>query len=86
MKAEWRTLLSVNYLNSISCWATLEDLQKVIKEASTNLCQGEFEKLTNSDKVTIHEHCTCSRGSFERKWWRSRKILVVVYGNGKNSA
>ena len=30
MKIEWNTLLSVEYLNSINCWATLEDLQKVI--------------------------------------------------------
>ena len=30
MKIEWNTLLSIEYLESINCWATLEDLQKVI--------------------------------------------------------
>ena len=30
MKIEWNTLLSVEYLESINCWATLDDLQKVI--------------------------------------------------------
>ena len=30
MKVEWNTVLSVDYLSSINCWATLDDLQKVI--------------------------------------------------------
>ena len=30
MKSNWREVLSVDYLNSISCWAKLEELQKVI--------------------------------------------------------
>ena len=29
MKLQWNEVLSVDYLNSINCWATLEDLQKV---------------------------------------------------------
>ena len=30
MKSNWREVLSVDYLNSINCWAKLEELQKVI--------------------------------------------------------
>ena len=30
MKAEWAKVLTVEYLDSINCWATLQDLQKVI--------------------------------------------------------
>ena len=30
MKSDWRDVLSVDYLNSINCWAKLEELQKVI--------------------------------------------------------
>ena len=30
MKVEWNTVLSVDYLSSINCWATLDDLQKVL--------------------------------------------------------
>ena len=29
MKSDWREVLSVDYLNSINCWAKLEELQKV---------------------------------------------------------
>lgn len=30
MRSEWNTLLSIEYLSSINCWATLDDLQNVI--------------------------------------------------------
>ena len=30
MKSDWREVLSVDYLNSMNCWAKLEELQKVI--------------------------------------------------------
>ena len=30
MRVQWHTLLSVEYLQSINCWATLEDLQNII--------------------------------------------------------
>ena len=30
MKSDWRDVLSVDYLNSINCWAKFEELQKVI--------------------------------------------------------
>ena len=30
IKSGWREVLSVDYLNSINCWAKLEELQKVI--------------------------------------------------------
>ena len=30
MRVEWRTVLSLEYLESINCWATLEELQRVI--------------------------------------------------------
>ena len=30
MKSDWREVLSVDYLNSINCWAKFEELQKVI--------------------------------------------------------
>ena len=34
MKSEWREVLSDDYLNSINCWAKLEELQKVPKNIS----------------------------------------------------
>lgn len=30
MKLQWNELLSINFLSSINCWASLEDMQKVI--------------------------------------------------------
>ena len=30
MKEEWTKILNIDYLNSINCWASLEDLQRVI--------------------------------------------------------
>ena len=30
MRAEWNTLLSVEHLSKMQCWATLEELEKVI--------------------------------------------------------
>ena len=30
MKSDWREVLSVDYLNSVNCWAKLEELQKVV--------------------------------------------------------
>ena len=30
MKLQWNEVLNIDYLNSINCWATLADLQKVI--------------------------------------------------------
>ena len=30
MRIEWTKILSIDYLNSINCWATLKDLEKVI--------------------------------------------------------
>ena len=30
MKSDWSEVLSVGYLNSINCWAKVEELQKVI--------------------------------------------------------
>ena len=30
MKSDWREILSVDYLNSINCWAKVKELEKVI--------------------------------------------------------
>ena len=39
MKAEWAVLLSIDYLSSIKCWATLEELQNVIPCHSNRFAQ-----------------------------------------------
>ena len=50
MRLDWKTTLSVEYLDSLNCWASLEELQKVIpfhsdrysqviKKASNELCE-----------------------------------------------
>ena len=39
MRLEWNTILSMEYLQSINCWATLEDLQSVIPYHSDKYAQ-----------------------------------------------
>ena len=55
MKVEWNTLLSVEYLQSINCWATLEDLQKVIPYHSDKYKQIALNAKNNVACVPAHD-------------------------------
>ena len=50
MKCEWSFVLSVEYLSSINCWATLEELQNVIPYHADKFTQI----ILNSGKVETH--------------------------------
>ncbi|XP_057289972.1 uncharacterized protein LOC130656435 isoform X1 [Hydractinia symbiolongicarpus] len=55
MKAEWKCILSVEYLNSIDCWATLYDLQKVIPYHSEKYKQIVLNAKNASACVAAHD-------------------------------
>ena len=55
MKAEWRTVLSVEYLDSINCWATLQDLQKVVPYHSDKYKQIVINARNSNGRVACHE-------------------------------
>ena len=50
MKSEWSVVLSIEYLSSINCWATLEDLEKVIPYHADKFTQI---LLNSGNKETI---------------------------------
>lgn len=50
MRAEWNILLSVDYLEKINCWASLEDLQQVIPFHGDKFAQI---LLNSSDKTVF---------------------------------
>ena len=54
MKSDWREVLSADYLNSINCWAKLEELQKIIPYHSENYKQISLN--TSSPFASIPEH------------------------------
>ena len=55
MKAEWNTLLSVDYLNSVNCCATLEDKQKVIPYNSDRYKQIILNARCHNNYVPSHD-------------------------------
>ena len=55
MKIEWNTLLSVDYLESINCSATLEDLQKVIPYHSDKYKQIILSANNHVSCVPAHD-------------------------------
>ena len=66
MKSDWREVLSVDYLNSINCWAKLEELQKVIPYQSEKYKQIILNASSPFSSTAAHElsfcnviHCCC---------------------------
>ena len=55
MKSDWREVLSVDYLNSINCWANLEELQKVIPYHSEKYKQIILNASSPLTSVAAHD-------------------------------
>ena len=55
MKAEWKTVLSVEYLESINCWATLKDLEKVVPYHSNKYKQIVINARNINSHVAPHD-------------------------------
>ena len=55
MKLQWNEVLSVDYLNSISCWAALPDLQKVIAFHANRYKQIILNSTTPSSWIAPHD-------------------------------
>ena len=61
MKIEWNTLLSVDYLDSINCWATLKDLQKVVPFHSNKYKQIMLNSGSlNASIIAPHDLSFCT--------------------------
>ena len=55
MTLPWSDVLSVDYLNSINCWATLADLQKVIPFHANRYKQIILNSTTPSSCIAPHD-------------------------------
>ena len=55
MKSDWREVLSVEYLNSINCWAKLEELQKVIPYHSEKYKQIILNASSTFTSIAAHD-------------------------------
>lgn len=55
MRVEWNTVLSVEYLAKINCWATLEELENVIQYHSNRFSQIMVNAAT-TDQMDIPSH------------------------------
>ena len=55
MKSDWREVLSVDYLNSINCWAKLEELQKVIPYHSEKYKQIILNASSPFSSIAAHD-------------------------------
>ena len=55
MKSDWREVLSVDYLNSINCWAKLEELQKVIPYHSEKYKQIILNASSPFTSIAAHD-------------------------------
>ena len=55
MRVEWNTLLNVDYLETINCWATLQDLQKVIPYHSDKYKQIVMNSNDHSICIPAHD-------------------------------
>lgn len=55
MKINWNNVLSIDYLESMNCWATLEDLQKVIPFHSDRYKQIILNASTPATLVPSHD-------------------------------
>ena len=55
MHVEWNTVLSIEYLSSINCWATLEELQKVVPFHSDRYKQVIMNASDSSASISPHD-------------------------------
>lgn len=55
MRSEWNILLSIDYLSKIDCWATLEDIQKVIPYHADKFTQILMNASTKDSIVPSHD-------------------------------
>ena len=55
MKSDWREVLSVDYLNSINCWAKLEELQKFIPYHSEKYKQIILNASSPFSSIAAHD-------------------------------
>ena len=55
IKLQWNEVLSVDYLDSINCWATLADLQKVIPFHANRYKQIMLNSTTPSSCIAPHD-------------------------------
>ena len=60
MRSEWNVLLSVEYLTSIKCWATLEDLQNVIPFHGDKFAQIMLNASAVSTIISPHDLSFCT--------------------------
>ena len=55
MKSEWREVLSIDYGNSIRCWAMLEELQKITLYHSEKYKQIILNASSTPTSVGAHD-------------------------------
>ena len=55
MRCEWNVLLSVKYLSKIDCWASLEDMQKVVPYHADRFSQILINSGSPNCTVTPHD-------------------------------
>ena len=55
MKLEWNEVLTIDYLDSMNCWATLQDLEKVIPFHSDKYKQIILNASTPSTCIPSHD-------------------------------
>ena len=60
MRSEWHVLLTIEYLSSISCWATLEDLQMVIPYHGDRFAQTLINSATRNAVIPAHDLSFCT--------------------------
>lgn len=60
MRSEWHVLLSLEYLSSINCWATLEDLQSVIPYHGDRFAQILINSTTRNAVLPAHDLSFCT--------------------------
>ena len=60
MRAEWTFLLSVEYLSSINCWASLEDLQQVIPFHADRFTQVLLNCSDENCSIPSHDLSFCT--------------------------
>lgn len=60
MKTSWNELLSIEYLNSINCWATLKDLQLVIPYHCNKYMQIVKNASSTLNNVPAHDLSFCT--------------------------
>ena len=60
MRAEWNILLSVEYLTKIDCWASLEDLQKVLPYHGDRFTQILLNSSAEGVAVPSHDLSFCT--------------------------